>query len=70
MRLILQYKDLKIINHINLLKRYFKQKKLSQIIKRYKPKCIFNLAAETHVDRAIDQSDNFIQSNIKEFIIY
>ena len=25
----------------------------------------FNLAAETHVDRSIDQSDNFIQSNIK-----
>ncbi len=41
------------------------KKKLSQIIKRYKPKCIFNLAAETHVDRSIDQSDNFIQSNIK-----
>ena len=41
------------------------KKKLSQIIKRFKPKCIFNLAAETHVDRSIDQSDNFIQSNIK-----
>ena len=41
------------------------KKKLSQVIKRYKPKCIFNLAAETHVDRSIDQSDNFIQSNIK-----
>ena len=49
----------KIINYINLLK------KLSQVIKRYKPKCIFNLAAETHVDRSIDQSDSFIQSNIK-----
>ena len=42
------------------------KKKLSQVIKRYKPKCIFNLAAETHVDRSIDQSDNFLQSNIKE----
>ena len=41
------------------------KKKLSQIIKKYKPKCIFNLAAETHVDRSIDQSDDFIQSNIK-----
>ncbi len=41
------------------------KKKINQIIKRYKPKCIFNLAAETHVDRSIDQSDNFIQSNIK-----
>ena len=43
-------------------------KKLIQILKKYKPKCIFNLAAETHVDRSIDQSDNFIQSNIKGFI--
>ena len=41
------------------------KKKLIQILKRYKPKCIFNLAAETHVDRSIDQSDNFIHSNIK-----
>jgi dTDP-glucose 4,6-dehydratase len=41
------------------------KEKLSQIIKRFKPKCIFNLAAETHVDRSIDQSDDFIQSNIK-----
>ena len=40
-------------------------KKLIQIIKKYKPRCIFNLAAETHVDRSIDQSDNFIQTNIK-----
>ncbi len=41
------------------------KKKLDQIIKRYKPNCIFNLAAETHVDRSIDRSDDFIQSNIK-----
>ena len=41
------------------------KKKLSQVVKRYKPKCIFNLAAETHVDRSIDQSDSFTQSNIK-----
>ena len=41
------------------------KKKINQIIKKYKPKCIFNLAAETHVDRSIDQSDDFIKSNIK-----
>ena len=41
------------------------KKKLNQIIKKYKPNYIFNLAAETHVDRSIDQSDDFIQSNIK-----
>ncbi len=41
------------------------KKKLNQILRKYKPKCIFNLAAETHVDRSIDYSDNFIQTNIK-----
>ena len=40
------------------------KKKLIQIIKRNKPKAIFNLAAETHVDRSIDGPKNFIHSNI------
>ena len=40
------------------------QKKLIKIFKNYKPKCIFNLAAETHVDRSIDGPKNFIRSNI------
>ena len=40
------------------------KKKISQIIKKNKPVCIFNLAAETHVDRSIDSSDNFIKTNI------
>ena len=39
-------------------------KNLKQIIKKFKPECIFNLAAETHVDRSIDNPDNFIKSNI------
>ena len=39
-------------------------KKLKDIIFRYKPVGIFNLAAETHVDRSIDNPKNFIQSNI------
>tara|TARA_A100000164_G_scaffold251644_1_gene224041 strand:+ start:722 stop:1744 length:1023 start_codon:yes stop_codon:yes gene_type:complete len=39
-------------------------KKISKILKKYKPKCIFNLAAETHVDRSIDAPINFINSNI------
>jgi dTDP-glucose 4,6-dehydratase len=38
--------------------------KLSEIIFRYKPICIFNLAAETHVDRSIDGPESFIKSNI------
>tara|TARA_B100000886_G_scaffold335178_1_gene291846 strand:+ start:1923 stop:2945 length:1023 start_codon:yes stop_codon:yes gene_type:complete len=38
--------------------------KLFKIIKKYKPKAIFNLAAETHVDRSIDGPEKFIQTNI------
>ena len=40
------------------------KKKLIQIIKKNKPKAIFNLAAETHVDRSIDGPKSFIKSNI------
>ncbi len=38
--------------------------KLIKIIKLYNPKVIFNLAAETHVDRSIDEPVAFIHSNI------
>ncbi len=58
-------------NHINKTKNYkfIKSdinnfKKIKNIIKLYKPIAIFNLAAETHVDRSIDSPKNFIQSNI------
>ena len=37
---------------------------LKKILFKYKPICIFNLAAETHVDRSIDNPEHFIQSNI------
>ena len=40
------------------------KKKILEILKRYKPKAIFNLAAETHVDRSIDGPESFIKSNI------
>ena len=39
-------------------------KKMLNILLKYKPICIFNLAAETHVDRSIDGPKNFINSNI------
>ena len=39
-------------------------KKIGNILNKFKPKCIFNLAAETHVDRSIDNPKNFINSNI------
>jgi len=38
--------------------------KLNKIINLFKPDAIFNLAAETHVDRSIDGPQNFIDSNI------
>ena len=38
--------------------------RLEKIIKKYKPSAIFNLAAETHVDRSIDSPKAFIHTNI------
>tara|TARA_Y100001958_G_scaffold148522_1_gene130271 strand:- start:402 stop:1424 length:1023 start_codon:yes stop_codon:yes gene_type:complete len=38
--------------------------RLSKIINKINPIGIFNLAAETHVDRSIDNPENFIKSNI------
>ncbi len=38
--------------------------KMKNILFRFKPICIFNLAAETHVDRSIDNPKSFINSNI------
>lgn len=38
--------------------------KISKIIIKYNPITVFNLAAETHVDRSIDSPKEFIQSNI------
>ena len=37
---------------------------LEKILLKYKPIGLFNLAAETHVDRSIDNPNAFIQSNI------
>ena len=38
--------------------------KVIKIIQKFRPKAIFNLAAETHVDRSIDGPKNFINTNI------
>ena len=40
------------------------QNKLIKVIKKNNPKAIFNLAAETHVDRSIDNPKKFIHTNI------
>ena len=37
---------------------------IKNILKKYDPSIIFNLAAETHVDRSIDGPKQFIESNI------
>ncbi len=49
--------------------RFFKcdinnQKKILEILNKFNPQGIFNLAAETHVDRSIDNPGSFIDNNI------
>ena len=56
-----RYKDSK---NYKFIKCDIGNKKIKKILLKYKPICIFNLAAETHVDRSIDNPNNFIQSNI------
>ena len=46
------------------IKCNIKDKKLKKILFKHKPDAVFNLAAETHVDRSIDNPESFIQSNI------
>ena len=43
--------------------------KIIKILKKYKPAAIFNLAAETHVDRSIDKPGSFIYSNINWIVL-
>ena len=40
------------------------KKKIFKILKRFKPIGVFNLAAETHVDRSIDSPQSFLKTNI------
>ena len=54
----------KLKKNYKFFKCDIKDKKLKKILFKYKPLAIFNLAAETHVDRSIDDPKNFIQSNI------
>ena len=55
-------KDFK--DNYKFIKCNINNKNLKKIFFKYKPACIFNLAAETHVDRSIDSPDDFISSNI------
>jgi dTDP-glucose 4,6-dehydratase len=57
-------KEFKNSRKYKFVKLDVRNKKLKDILIKYKPDGIFNLAAETHVDRSIDNPDSFIQSNI------
>ena len=57
-------KDFQNSNRYKFLKLDINNKRLKDIFFKYKPIGIFNLAAETHVDRSIDDPHDFIQSNI------
>ena len=57
-------KDFHINKNYKFIKCDIGNKKIYNILLKYKPKAIFNLAAETHVDRSIDNPKNFIDSNI------
>ena len=43
--------------------------KIFKILKNYKPVSVFNLAAETHVDRSIDNPEIFIRSNVNGVLV-
>ena len=57
-------KEFKNSKNYKFIKLDIKNKKFKNILFKFKPRGIFNLAAETHVDRSIDNPDSFIQSNI------
>ena len=57
-------KEFKKSKKYKFFKIDIKDKRISKILFKFKPAAIFNLAAETHVDRSIDNPDSFIQSNI------
>jgi len=57
-------KDYKNHTKYKFIKCDLNSKKIPGLLMKYKPICIFNLAAETHVDRSIDGPKNFINSNV------
>jgi len=57
-------KEFKKSKNYKFIKCDINNKKFKKIIYKYKPVGIFNLAAETHVDRSIDDPKSFVQSNI------
>lgn len=63
--------NLKSLESISQNERYFFEKvdicdrqALDRIFKQYQPNVVLHLAAESHVDRSINEPTNFIESNI------
>ncbi len=63
--------NLKSLSSVSNSERYFFEKvdicdkaSLELIFKKHKPDVVMHLAAESHVDRSIDNPDDFIQTNI------
>tara|TARA_B100001564_G_scaffold355126_1_gene366893 strand:+ start:56 stop:1069 length:1014 start_codon:yes stop_codon:yes gene_type:complete len=57
-------REFKNFKNYKFVKCDLNNKKLKKIFNFYKPTGVFNLAAETHVDRSIDNPLSFIKSNI------
>lgn len=57
-------KNFKYHKNYKFIKCDIGDKRIKNILFKFKPNCIFNLAAETHVDRSIDDPKKFINSNI------
>jgi dTDP-glucose 4,6-dehydratase len=62
--------NLRSLEEVNGISRYsFEQadicdsQKITQLLKQFRPDAVMHLAAESHVDRSIDASDDFIQTN-------
>jgi len=56
-------KDVKTNKYVFIKSDIGNKKKIISILNKYKPEIIFNLAAETHVDRSIDSPLPFINNN-------
>ena len=63
--------NLESLQSVTESRRYFFEKvdicdrqKLEQVFQQYKPNAVIHLAAESHVDRSINDPINFIESNI------
>ncbi len=57
-------KDLKNNKYVFYKSDINNKELFKKILKKYNPSVVFNLAAETHVDRSIDSPEPFIKSNI------